>query len=286
MHRSIVISCDTYYYQLGNEMGIDAIHDFMKPFGFGQITGIDLLHEKTGVLPSKEWKRERFKKNKAMQKWVGGDTISISIGQGFNNYTMLQLAHAVANLANNGVVMKPHLVKIIEDGATRARTLTVPKESARIPLKQENIDFIKRAMVGVTPSERHRRIAFANAGYMSRRQDRHRAGGRPEAAANTTPSHDAERLRDNALYIGFAPADKPRIAIAVVVENAGFGAAVAAPIVRKALDYYLLGKRPATRTSPRCRKEDAELVPLEETQDRRGGRAPYKPGAETPGNKD
>ncbi|MBC7452243.1 MAG: penicillin-binding protein 2, partial [Massilia sp.] len=112
MYSSIVASCDTYYYQLGNELGIDAISGFMKQFGFGQPTGIDLEHEKVGVLPSQQWKRERFKRNRAMQKWVGGDTISISIGQGFNNYTMLQLAHAVSTLANNGVVMKPHLVKI------------------------------------------------------------------------------------------------------------------------------------------------------------------------------
>src|SRR5574343_170008 len=106
MDKAIVESCDTYFYFLGNVMGIDAIHDFMKPFGFGQITGIDLEHEKQGVLPSKEWKANRFKKNPAAQKWVGGDTISIAIGNGYNNYTPLQLAHAVANLANNGVVMK------------------------------------------------------------------------------------------------------------------------------------------------------------------------------------
>ncbi|MBY0556142.1 MAG: penicillin-binding protein 2, partial [Burkholderiaceae bacterium] len=166
MYKSIVESCDTYYYLLGNEMGIDAIHDFMKPFGFGQITGIDLEHEKQGVLPSKEWKANRFKKNPAAQKWVGGDTISIAIGNGYNNYTPLQMAHAVANLANNGIVMKPHLVKIIEDSTTRTRKLTVPKESYRIPLKQENIDIIKNAMVGVTLSGTAAR-AFAGAGYTS-----------------------------------------------------------------------------------------------------------------------
>ncbi|MGZ8357344.1 MAG: penicillin-binding protein 2, partial [Telluria sp.] len=168
MHDSIVASCDTYYYQLGNEMGIDGIQAFMKEFGFGDKTGIDLEHEKTGVLPSKEWKRERFKRNKAAQKWVGGDTISVSIGQGFNNYTMLQLAHATAILANNGVVMKPHLVKIIEDGGTRARTLTVPKESRRVVLKPENIEVIKRALVGVTTEAAGTgRIAFANTPYIS-----------------------------------------------------------------------------------------------------------------------
>lgn len=260
MYRSIAESCDTYYYQLGNEMGIDNIAKFMAPFGFGSPTGIDLEHEKTGVLPSKEWKANRFKRNRAAQKWVGGDTISISIGQGFNNYTMIQLAHAVANLANNGVVMKPHLVKLIEDGATRERTLTTPKESRRIPLKQENIDFIKRAMVGVTQEAYGTgRRAFANAGYIS--------GGKTGTAqviglkGQKYNAHAIdERHRDNALYTAFAPADKPKIAIALVVENAGFGASEAAPIARKALDYYLLGKRP-TPPAPAAGKAAAGAKP-------------------------
>ncbi|TFW32588.1 penicillin-binding protein 2, partial [Massilia horti] len=257
MYRSIVMSCDTYYYQLGTDLGIDAIHDFMAPFGFGAPTGIDLEHEKTGVLPSQQWKRERFKRNRAAQKWVGGDTVSVSIGQGFNNYTMLQLAHAVATLANNGVIMKPHLVKIVEDGGTHARTLTVPKESGRIPLKQENIDVIKRAMVGVTTDQ-------SGTGYRIFRDAPYSVGGKTGTAQvvglkgakynhNMTP----ERLRDNALFTAFAPADKPRIAIAMVVENAGFGSTYAAPIVRKALDYYLLGKRPGEKDKPAMMPKDA-----------------------------
>jgi penicillin-binding protein 2 len=287
MHASIVASCDTYYYQLGNEMGIDAIYEFMKPFGFGQPTGIDLEHEKVGVLPSKEWKATRFRKNRAMQKWVGGDTISISIGQGFNNYTILQMAHATANLANNGVVMKPHLVKIVEDGATRARTLTVPKESSRIPLKQENIDVIKRAMVGVTTEATGTgRIAFANAGYIAAGKTGTAQVVGLKRGEKYNAKLIAERLRDNALFIAFAPADKPRIAIAMVAENAGFGAGVAAPIVRKALDYYLLGKRPADKNVTKVPKEDAELQPLEESKADDAVDIQHKPGAESPGNKD
>jgi penicillin-binding protein 2 len=283
MYRSIVMSCDTYYYQLGNELGIDAIHDFMKPFGFGQLTGIDLEHEKIGILPSQEWKRERFKKNRAAQKWVGGDTISISIGNGFNSYTPLQMAHAMATLANDGVLMKPHLVKIIEDGGTHARTLTVAKESGRIALKQANIDVIKRAMVGVITDQSGTGYrAFLNAGYT--------VGGKTGTAqvvglrggkynASATP----ERLRDNALFTAFAPAEKPRIAIAVVVENAGFGATIAAPIVRKALDYYLLGKRPGDKTKIPVPKEDADVLPIEGPA---GVSTEFKPGGETPGNKE
>ena len=287
MYRSIVMSCDTYYYQLGNEMGIDAISGFMKQFGFGSPTGIDLEHEKGGVLPSQEWKRERFKKNRAAQKWVGGDTISISIGNGFNSYTMLQLAHAVSTLANNGVIMKPHLVKILEDASTRQRTLTVAKESGRIPLKQENIDIIKRAMVGVTTDQSGTGfLAFRNAGYV--------VGGKTGTAqvvglkgAKYNHSMTPERLRDNALFTAFAPADKPKIAIAMVVENAGFGAQYAAPIVRKALDYYLLGKRPGDKAKPvpsaAVQKEDM-AIPEESFGPNAG--LPKPPGGETPGNKE
>jgi penicillin-binding protein 2 len=248
MYTSIVVSCDTYYYMLGNDMGINMIHDFMQQFGFGQPTGVDLEHEKSGVLPSQEWKRERFRSNKAAQKWVGGDTVSISIGQGYNSYTPLQIAHAVATLVNNGIDMRPHLVKIIEDGGTRARTLTVPKETKRIPLKQENIDFIKSAMVGVTKPPGTAARAFLGAEYTSGGK----TGTAQVAGIKANEKYHARtvaaNLRDNALYTAFAPADKPRIAIAVVVENVGFGAEYAAPIVRKALDYYLLGKHPAPAT--------------------------------------
>jgi penicillin-binding protein 2 len=245
MYKSVVESCDTYYYQLSNEMGIDNISNFMKQFGFGELTGIDLEHERAGVRPSKEWKAKRFAKNPRAGKWVGGDTISVSIGQGFNTYSMIQLAHAVSTLANNGVVMKPHLVKLIEDGATKQRTQTVPKETRRIPLKQENIDFIKHTMVGVTqePSGTGYR-AFANAGYVSAGKT-----GTAQVIGLKGQKYNAnaidERHRDHALYVAFAPADKPKIALALIVENAGFGASHAAPVARKALDYYLLGKRPA-----------------------------------------
>ncbi|WP_025916677.1 penicillin-binding protein 2 [Herminiimonas sp. CN] len=259
MYKSIVQSCDTYYYMLANDLGVDTMHDFMKPFGFGQLTGIDLEHERTGLLPSTAWKRTAYKKP-AQQKWYAGETISLGIGQGYNAFTILQLAHAVANLANNGVVMKPHLVKMMENADTRARTLTVPKESYRITLAQKNIDFIKKAMVGVTHEGTSSR-AFANAGYES--------GGKTGTAQvvgiKKNEKYDARKmaahLLDHALYTAFAPADKPRIAIAVIVENGGFGAAAAAPIVRKALDYYLLGKRPEDKANPAAGGNSAERSP-------------------------
>ena len=248
MYKSIVHSCDTYYYILANDLGVDTIHDFMKPFGFGQLTGIDLEHERTGILPSTSWKRNAYRKPE-QKKWYAGETISIGIGQGYNSFTPLQMAHATANLANNGVVMKPHLVKILENGATKERTLTVPKESYRINLKQQNIDFIKNAMAGVAKEGTSAR-SFANAPY----QSAGKTGTAQVIAIKKNEKYDAskidERHRDHALYTAFAPLDNPRIAIAIIVENGGFGAAAAAPIVRKAMDYYLLGKRPEDKPEP------------------------------------
>ncbi|MFC5473350.1 penicillin-binding protein 2 [Paraherbaspirillum soli] len=288
MYKSIVESCDTYYYMLANDMGPDTIHDFMKPFGFGQLTGIDLEHEQRGILPSTDWKRKYFKRA-AAQKWVGGDTISLGIGQGFNSFTPLQLAHAVATLVNNGVVMKPHLVKIIEDGVTNKHTQTVPKESYRIPLKQENIDFIKHAMVGVTIGGTSSKV-FAGAGYES--------GGKTGTAQVVSikqgEKYDAKklnaRMHDHAWYTAFAPVDKPRIAIAVIVENGGFGAAAAAPIVRKALDYYLLGKRPgdsAKAAAALAAAVAADGAPPEvDVKPGDASEEAYKDGEESPGNRE
>jgi len=241
MQKSIVESCDTYYYTLARDMGVNMMHDFMKPLGFGQITGIDLEGETRGVLPSTEWKKNTFKKPE-QQKWYEGETISLGIGQGYNAFTILQLAHAMANVANNGIVMKPHLVKAIEDPFTRNRVLTTPKESYRIDLNQENIEVIKKAMVEVNVSGTST-AAFKGAGYVT--------GGKTGTAQvfslnskEYKHSATAEFLRDHALYIAFAPADKPTIVIAMVVENAGFGAQYAAPIARKALDFYIEGKWP------------------------------------------
>ena len=287
MYRSIVASCDPYYYMLANDLGVDTIHDFMKPFGFGQKTGIDLEHEKQGVLPSTTWKRNAYRKP-AQQKWYAGETISLGIGQGYNTFTPLQMAHAIATLANNGVVMKPHLVKMTEDPQTRKHELTVPKESGRIPLKQENIDIIKRAMVGVMtdPSGTGYRV-FHDAPYM--------AGGKTGTAQvvglkkgeKYDAKKTAERQRDHSLFIAFAPADNPKIAMAIIVENGGFGSEAAAPIVRKALDYYLLGKRPVDKDKTPPVKADvlANRAESEVRADAEAEGGP-KPGGQTQGNKD
>ena len=286
MYKSIVVSCDTYYYTLANDLGVDAIHDFMKPFGFGQLTGIDLEHEKRGLLPSTAWKRAAYR-TAAAQKWYAGETISLGIGQGYNAFTPLQMAHAMANLANDGVVMKPHLVKILENGVTKQRTPTVAKESYRIDLKQKNLDFIKEAMAGVAREGTSARV-FVGTEYISAGK----TGTAQVVGIKKGDKYDAkkiaERLRDNALYIGFAPADKPRIAIAIVVENGGFGAEAAAPIVRKAFDYYLLGKRPERKkgepaSAAEAGVEASSTAGLKAESESVGG---PKPGAETQGNQE
>ena len=284
MYRSIVQSCDTYYYMLANDLGVDTMHDFMKPFGFGQKTGIDLDNERSGLLPSTEWKRNAYKRPE-QKKWYAGETISLGIGQGYNSFTPLQIAHAVANLANNGVVMKPHLVKIIEDGGTHERTQTVPKESYRIKLKQENIDIVKQAMVGVT-KEGTSAAVFRNAGYVSAGK----TGTAQVIAIKKNEKYDSKRVaemhRDHSLYTAFAPADNPKIAVAIIVENGGFGAAAAAPIVRQAFDYYLLGKKPESMGPAPADKADEVSRPAAEVKANEEAAGGPKPGAETHGNQD
>jgi len=239
MYKSIVVSCDTYYYTLANDLGIENISRFIGQFGFGARTGIDMEGEGIGVLPSIEWKARRFRRPD-QQKWYAGETISVGIGQGYNAYTPLQLAVAMATLANNGVMFKPHLVKYIENVNTGERRFVEPQPLKTIPMKQENIDVIKRALAGVNIEGTGAR-AFAKAEYTS--------GGKTgtsqviaiKAGEKYSESRTAERHRDHALFIAFAPLEAPKIALAVLVENAGFGATAAAPIARMVLDYYLLG---------------------------------------------
>ena len=241
MYKSIVESCDTYYYALANDMGIDNISRFMGSIGLGSKTGVDLEGESEGVLPSPEWKKKRFKRPE-QQKWFGGETISIGIGQGYNAYTPIQLAQAMAALANNGVMYRPHLVKYITDSKTGERRMIEPEPFRTLPWKPEHIETIKKAMVGVNTEGTGKR-AFAGAEYVS--------GGKTGTAQVFSlrgSEYKASRLRkdlhDHALFIAFAPAEQPKIALAVLVENGGFGAQSAAPIARMVIDYYLLGKTP------------------------------------------
>jgi penicillin-binding protein 2 len=242
MYKSIVQSCNTYYYILAADMGIDNIARFMADLGFGQRTGVDIEGESVGVLPSQEWKKRRFKRPE-QQKWYAGETISIGIGQGYNAYTMMQLAQATATIAANGVMYRPHLVKYITDATTGEKRMIEPEPLRQLPLKQKNLDVIRQAMVGVNKEGTGAR-AFAGAAYEAAGKT-----GTAQVYSLRGEKYDAGRVlehrRDHALFIAFAPADQPKIALAVLVENAGFGAQSAAPIARMVFDYYLLGKLPA-----------------------------------------
>ena len=248
LYKSIVMSSDTYYYMLANDLGIDAIAGFMQRFGFGARTGIDLEGEAIGVLPSPEWKMARFKRPE-QQRWYAGETISIGIGQGYNAYTPAQLALAMATLANNGVMYKPRVVSHIDNPRTGERRHIEPQLVRELGLRPEHVEFVKQAMAGVT-KEGTGRGAFAGAQYTSGGK----TGTAQVVAMKQNEKYDeakvTERLRDHSLYIAFAPVDSPKIALAVLVENGGFGARAAAPIARTVLDYYLLGKLPKAPAKP------------------------------------
>ncbi|RAR66913.1 penicillin-binding protein 2 [Paraburkholderia unamae] len=241
MNRAIMVSNDTYFFMLAHDLGVDNIANFMKPLGFGQITGIDISGEARGILPSTEWKRKAYRKPE-QQKWYEGETVSLGIGQGYNSFTILQLAHATATLADNGVLMKPHLVKEIENPITKQERLTVPSQSGRLNVTQADIDVVKRGMENVTmnPSgtayQVFRNAPYTSAGKTGTAQVFSLQGGKYQAHAL------AEHLRDHALFIAFAPAEKPQIAVALIVENGGWGAQSAGPIARRVLDYYLVDR--------------------------------------------
>ncbi|HSB49247.1 MAG TPA: penicillin-binding protein 2 [Burkholderiales bacterium] len=238
MYKSIVKSSDTYYYMLANDLGIDAIARFMAQFGFGAPTGIDIVGEAAGVLPSQEWKLRRFN-----QRWYPGETISIGIGQGYNAYTPLQLAQAVAMLANGGTAYQPRIVSTIEDFRTRERTALDKRSMRTAELKRDHLAVVREALIGVNKEGTAAR-SFANAPYLSAGKTGTAQVIGIKQGEKYVESKVQEELRDHSLFIAYAPADNPRIAVAVVVENAGFGARTAAPLTRKVLDYYLLGKVP------------------------------------------
>ena len=238
MFKSIVVSCDTYYYGLATEMGIDNMHSYLSRFGFGQRTGLDMEGESSGLLPSSEWKAKRYN-----QIWYPGDTVSAGIGQGYNLVTPLQLAFATSILANDGVAFKPHLVKEIRNAKGDA-LLTEHKQLFDLQIPPEHMKLVKSAMEAVTKPGGTAVWAAYGAPYRMAGK----TGTAQVIAMKQGEKYDEKKVseynRDHAWFIAFAPADKPRIALAVLAENGGHGGSTAAPIARKVLDYYLLGKIP------------------------------------------
>ena len=242
MTKSIVVSCDTYYYMLAGDTDIDDTYAFMSQFGFGHKTGIDIEGELVGVLPSRAWKRERFH-----DKWYLGDSISAGIGQGYNAFTPIQQAAAIAMIANNGVAFAPHLVKSVEDVRDGSVRQIASQPTRTLNVKPEHLELIKNALVGVAREGTSAKV-FVGAQYVSAGKT-----GTSQVYSLKGEKYSTkvdERLRDHAWYVAYAPADHPRIAIAVLVENGGFGADAAAPIARAVFDYYLLGRKTPGAAAP------------------------------------
>ncbi|MFV0672755.1 penicillin-binding protein 2 [Variovorax sp. tm] len=243
MRRSIQLSSNIYYYSLANEMGVDMIHDFMKPLGFGQITGIDLGGEVRGVLPSTEWKRNTYKRPE-QKKWYAGETISLGIGQGYNNFTMLQLAQATATIANGGLKHKPHLALATRDTVS-GNVVPLPQPAAEnLGFTAANIAVIREGLTSVVTSGTARGV-FAGASY----QAAGKTGTAQAVSMGQNIKYNARALeehqRDHALFMAYAPVNDPKIALAVIVENAGWGAGAAAPIARRVFDYWLADQYPS-----------------------------------------
>jgi penicillin-binding protein 2 len=231
-------------------MGVDLIHDELKPFGFGRKTEIDVQGEVTGDLPSTEWKRKKFSKPEH-QKWYAGETISLGIGQGYNNFTMLQMATATATLVSGGLRFKPRLVSRIDDAVTQQQRRIASDALAPLALRPEQVAVVREAMGGV-PREGTSRAAFAGAAYASGGKTGTAQAVGLKAGEKYSQIKADERKRDHSLYVAFAPVDAPQVALAVIVENAGFGSTSAAPIARRVFDYLLLGQYPS--------EEDIALV--------------------------
>ncbi|AVS83639.1 penicillin-binding protein 2 [Paracidovorax avenae] len=242
MVRAIQFSSNTYFYSLAVDMGVDTIHDFMKPLGFGQITGIDLNGEVRGVLPSTEWKRNTYKRPE-MKRWYSGETVSLGIGQGYNSFTMLQLASAEATLANGGIRYRPHLVKAVRDTVTGAVTEVQQPPGENLGYSPRNLEIVRNGLTAVIKAGTGTRV-FAGAPYTAAGK----TGTAQAVSLGQNVKYNArlleEHQRDHSLFAAFAPVESPRIAVAVIVENAGFGAAAAAPIVRRVFDYWLQGDYP------------------------------------------
>ncbi|MBS0364982.1 MAG: penicillin-binding protein 2 [Proteobacteria bacterium] len=243
MPEAIARSSDVYFYKLASTLGIERIAAFLAPFGYGQLTGIDIGGEKPGLLPSPEWKRKAFKRPED-RVWFPGETVNIGIGQGYLLVTPLQLAHIAGILGERGRRFRPRLVTGTRDAAGRVQWLAPIEDAPVKGVSAADWTVVIDAMVGTTHCARYCGTAaamFKDAPYQA-------AGKTGTAQVYTVAQNEKynanklpERLRDHAWFIAFAPADAPRIAVAVLVENAGWGASNAAPVARKVLDAYLLG---------------------------------------------
>lgn len=240
LHDALTQSCDVYFYEISIDIGIDNMHEYLDRFGLGRPTGIDVSSERSGLVPSTEWKKGAFS-NRSDQRWYLGETVIASIGQGYMLATPLQLASATAALATRGIRYRPHMVAAYENTLTGKRTMTTPERLADVGIDNElHWDTVIGAMHDVMQSPRGTaRAAGSNAAYQM--------AGKSGTSQVFSISQDEEyneeevpeRLRDHALFLAFAPLNDPKIAVAVIVENGSSGSRVAAPIARAIIDEYL-----------------------------------------------
>jgi penicillin-binding protein 2 len=241
LRHAIARSCDVYFYDLANTIGVDHIAEFLAPLGFGALTGIDIAGEKPGLLPSKEWKRKTFKRP-ADQVWYPGETVNFGVGQGYFLVTPLQLAHYTAILANRGISYKPRLVSGVRDPATgEVKRFPAVKNEEIKTATPDQWQIVMEGMAGT--------LRYGTAALFAGKNMTYTIAGKTGTAQVFTVARNesldnqktvSDRLRDHSWFIAFAPAENPRIAVAVIVENGGFGASVASPIARKVMDTYLL----------------------------------------------
>ena len=239
---AVARSCDVYFYGLASQLGVDRIASFAGQFGIGSLTGIDISGEKPGLLPTPAWKRQAFKRPQD-QIWFPGETVNFGVGQGYLLVTPLQLAHMVAMLAERGRSFQPRVVMGMRDARGKIIHSDPVKGRGASGISEANWDLLLRGMIGAT--------TYGTAAAIGK-DARYTIAGKTGTAQVFTVAQNAkynantvaERLRDHAWFIAFAPAEAPRIAICVLVENGGFGASAAAPVARRVLDAYLVGSTP------------------------------------------
>lgn len=250
LKKSVVQSCDTYYYRLAHEMGIRNMHAFLSRFGFGKQTQVDLDGELSGLLPTPEWKQKRFR-----QPWWPGETVIAGIGQGYTLATPMQLAMATMALANGGTLYRPQIMRAWHDPATGQTHTLKPEPLQRLAFKPGHLDVIRQSMVEVMLPGGTAAVAGANTPYTFAGK----TGTAQVKSIRQGERYDERRIaawhRDHALFVAFAPAEAPRIVVAVMVENGGHGGSTAAPMARKVVDYWLLGKLPGAAATPTAAAE-------------------------------
>ncbi|MFM9913189.1 MAG: penicillin-binding protein 2 [Methylophilaceae bacterium] len=255
MRRAIAVSCDTFFYGLAQDLGIDKLTAFVSHFGFGKLTGIDIDGERSGLLPTPAWKQKRYK-----QQWYAGETVITGIGQGYTLVTPMQLAYATAMLANNGVGVKPHLLSSIRDSVTGVIRPLPVETLDRIPVSATNLELVRLGMTDVTQPGGTAASIGAGAPYsIAAKTGTAQVIGIAQGQKYNASQID-EYHRDHAWFIAYAPADTPKIALAVIVENGGHGGSAAGPIARQVMDYYLLGKTPV-KAFPEAEESSGATTP-------------------------